>query len=456
MVDNLLVATEIGALPSPCIRKPRSMASPRISLRTSGRGSAPTLLITTAIILSALNLRTAVTSVGPVLSEVRNSLDMSAATAGVLTTLPVIAFAIFGAATPYFERRFGDRTTLVGALVLMCLGLAVRATVNSVIVFICASSLALAAGAIGNVALPSMVKRYFPAHIGRMTTAYSTALAVGAAVAAAATVPAAGALGDSWRAGLGIWALPAVVAIVPWILISMRTSASATAKKPETEPATGSLLRNKLAWMMLLAFGSQSIIAYTMFGWLPEILRYHGYDMAQAGFMMGLFTAIGIPMSIVVPIWAARRRHQRTILVTLLVGWIFGLPGLWLGGVSIVTVISVLAVAVGMGTFPLLLTLFALRTRTTAGTAKLSAFAQSGGYLMAGIGPLLVGVLLDATGSWTLPFVLLFAAMAVHLVTGWYATQNCYLEDEGHSAVAADTEDVPSEATEVIGTSAAR
>src|SRR5699024_7441497 len=146
--------TEIGALPSPCIRKPRSMASPRISLRTSGRGSAPTLLITTAIILSALNLRTAVTSVGPVLSEVRNSLDTSAATAGVWTTLPVIAVAIFGAATPYFERRFGDRTTLVGALVLMCLGLAVRATVNSVIVFICASSLALAAGAIGNVALP--------------------------------------------------------------------------------------------------------------------------------------------------------------------------------------------------------------------------------------------------------------------------------------------------------------
>lgn len=415
------------------------MAASRTTPDTNKPRSA-TLLVAIGIILSALNLRTAVTSVGPVLSEVQDSLQMSATVAGVLTTLPVIAFAAFGAATPYFVRRFGDKTTLVGALIVMCVGLAARATIDSVIVFIFASALALAAGAVGNVALPSMVKHYFPHHIGRMTTAYSTALATGAAIAAATTVPAAATFGGSWRAGLGIWVVPAIVAIVPWIAISLRAPArpAVIATKPEPEPQPGSMFRNRLAWMMLLAFGSQSIIAYIMFGWLPEILRSHGYDMAQAGFLMGLFTAVGIPMSIVVPIWAARSRNQRPLLLVLVTGWVLGLPGLWLGGVSILTFLSVIAVAVGMGTFPLLLTLFALRTRTTAGTANLSAFAQSGGYLMAGVGPLLVGVLLETAGSWTLPFMLIFVSVVVHVVTAWYVTQDRYLEDDKSAPAVAD------------------
>lgn len=409
-----------------------ALMSPSRSTSATGGTTEPvatTWLIVFGVMLSAFNLRTAVTSVGPLLDKIQTGLSMSATTAGVLTTLPVIGFAVMGAATPALTRRFGARAVLITALFVMSAGLLVRASVVSIPVFLAASALALAGGAVGNVALPSVVKRYFPHRVGPMTTAYSTSLAIGTMVSAAATVPLERLLGGSWQMALGIWAIPALLAIVPWLALrSLRPNATA-AGTPPTPPLKG-LARNRFAWTMLLSFGSQSLIAYILFGWLPEMMRDHGYSSAQAGLMLGVFTAIGIPVAVIVPLLAARLRHQRPVLVALVACYVLGMPALWLGGESAVTWIGLLLVGTGMGTFPLMLTLFALRTKTSAGTAGLSAFAQSGGYLIAGIGPLLVGVLYETTGSWTAPFVLLLTAVAVHLVTGWSTTRSRFLEDE--------------------------
>ncbi|HZE39815.1 MAG TPA: MFS transporter [Stackebrandtia sp.] len=396
--------------------------------RTSPTRGTITWIITAGVLLAAFNMRTAVTSVGPLLDEIERSLGMTDSVAGVLTTLPVIGFGIFGGLTPALSRRFGERIVMLDALALMVIGLVVRSTVDSEVVFLIASAAALAGGAVANVALPAVVKRHYPNRVGAMTTAYSTSLAVGTMLAAGLTVPAAHLFGDSWRPALAMWAVPALIALIPWFL-TRSTARPGNADAEPTRPVRG-LARSRFGWTMMIAFGAQSMIAYIMFGWLPELLRDHGFSSTQAGLMLGIFTAVSIPISIVVPLLAARLRQQRGVLAVLVGGYVVGMPLLLVGGHSAVAWIGLLAVAVGMGTFPLMLTLFALRARTHAGTAAISAFTQSGGYLIAGIGPVLVGVLLDLTGGWTAPFVLLGIAAVTHAVAAWQVTRPRFVEDE--------------------------
>ncbi|MEV0648761.1 MFS transporter [Phytomonospora sp. NPDC050363] len=391
------------------------------------RAISTSWVLVAGILLTAANLRTAVTSVGPLLEEIREGLGMSATIAGVLTTLPVLCFALLGGVTPALARRFGERKLLTAALLTMSLGLVVRSLVDSTSVFLAASALALAGGAVGNVAIPAVVKRHFPDRVGPMTTAYSTALAVGTMVTAALTVPLEQAFDGNWHLALGVWVIPALLAVVPWVL--WRSPSTEAAEQAEAAAPVRKVWRSKLAWMMVAFFAMQSLIAYVMFGWLAQIMRDSGHTASQAGVMQAVFTAISIPVSLIVPSMAARMRDQRVLLVILVGLYLVGLPGMWLGRGG-VQWLALVVTGVAMGTFPLILTLFGLRTRTPQGTASISAFAQSGGYLIAGSGPLLVGVLYQATGGWAAPFVMLLAAAAIALVVGLRIARPLFLEDE--------------------------
>jgi CP family cyanate transporter-like MFS transporter len=182
---------------------------------------APALwALLTAALLAAFNLRTAVTSVGPLLDELQGDLALSSTVAGVLTTLPVISFALLGALVPRLAHAMGEQRLLAVGLVLMAGGLALRALVTSGVLFLLLSVVALVGGAMGNVLLPGLVKRHFAHRVGPMTAAYTTSMAIGAAVAAAATVPLAAIGGQvDWRVGLGAWAVPAAAAAVAWLLL---------------------------------------------------------------------------------------------------------------------------------------------------------------------------------------------------------------------------------------------
>ncbi|MEV4108062.1 MFS transporter [Nonomuraea sp. NPDC049695] len=382
-------------------------------------------LLVLGIVLAALNLRTAVTSVGPLLDQLAGALGMTSVGTGLLTTLPVLAFASVGAITPTLARRVGEHRLLLLALVTLGVGMLVRSLVGSAPVFLVSSAVALSGGAVGNVLIPTLIKRHFPARTGIMTTVYTTALAAGTMLAAAATVPIERASGD-WHIALGVWAALAAVAAIPWLALL----------RSEPERDTGSrdagirgLLRSRLAWMVAIYFGTQSMIAYVMFGWLATILTDSGFSTSQAGVILGVFTALNIPVSIFVPMVAARFRDQRPVVVGLVAFYAAGFLGLWLGPADLALVWVVL-ISVGMGSFPLALTMLALRTRTPEATAALSAFAQSAGYLIAGAGPLLVGVLHEVTGGWALPFTLLLMVLLAQLFTGLYAGRNRYLEDE--------------------------
>jgi CP family cyanate transporter-like MFS transporter len=266
--------------------------------------------------------------------------------------------------------------------------------------------------AIGNVLIPPLIKRDFPDRTGSMMGVYSMAVSGTAAVAAGLAVPLAGATGLGWRGALGVWAVPAAVAALVWLPRSRGRT------RPPTPPPARSLLRDPLAWQLTVYFGLQSLSFYAMLGWLPSMYRDFGASPAMAGFLLSLSGLVQIPVSLVLPGLAGRARNQVGYAVggTALIG--AGLAGVLLAPMA-APYLWVVLLGVGQGAcFALGLNLFVLRTRRVTDTARVSAMAQSIGYTLCAVGPLLVGVLRDVTGSWTAPLVLLLALLVPQVVTG--------------------------------------
>ncbi|MEU3306682.1 MFS transporter [Nocardiopsis sp. NPDC006832] len=382
------------------------------------------VLVAVAIALAALNLRTAITSVGPVLDEVTSGLGMSAVGAGLLTTLPVLCFALLGGLTPTLARRLGSHHLLVYALSALTLGLVARALAPEPWLFLALSVVALTGGAIGNVILPALVKQHFPHRVGLMTTVYTTGLAVGTAIAAAVTVPLEEATGE-WRVAIGVYALFGLVAVLPWLLVLRHepaTGGSGRAIGPRRVLSTG------LGWQGVVYFGTQSSIAYIMFGWFAQMLRDQGMDAQSAGVMLAYLTALGIPMSLVLPTLIVRVRDQRPFVVLFVVAYLAGFIGLWISPLSGTWVWTTL-IGVGMGSFVLALTIFAVRTRTAEGTAAMSASSQSLGYLLGGAGPFLFGMLHEVSGGWHAPMIMITGIVVINLAVGLLVGRPRYLED---------------------------
>jgi len=399
------------------------VADPR-SPSTKGR-----LLVGAAIVLLALNLRVAVGSLGVVLGSVRDDLGMSTPVAGIVTTVPVVCFAVFGVGAHGVVKGLGLHRTAALVLSLITVGLVLRAVVDNTALFMTFTTVALAGAAMGNIILPPLVKVHFPDRIGLMSALYGGSLMAGASLGSISTVPLSDALGG-WRQGLGLWAGLAFVALLPWLAFlrhDVRTDPTGSARL-----ASRDVLRSPLTWAMLVLFGSQSAMAYAQFGWLPEILTDAGLSDARAGAMLGLLSGVGIPLTLGLP-WLMRIVGERPVLpvafaVVTACGWL----GVLVAPTTMTWLWAVL-LGLGGGAFTWTLTMIGKRTRTAAGTTALSVFTQGPGYLIAGIGPLGAGVLHDATGSWTAPLVALMSLTAVIGVAGWFVARPVMLEDTlGH------------------------
>lgn len=388
------------------------------------RRPAATVLL---ILLAAVNLRTAVTSVGPLLDTLQLSIGLDPAEAGVLTTLPVLAFAGLGALTPKLARRYGEQRVLTAALTCMTFGLAGRALVHTSWGFLGLSVPALAGGATGNVLLPVVVKRSFPTRIGSMTAAYTTVMAVGTTLAAAVSVPIARLPGHlDWRLGLGVWAVPAALAAACWTPRAVTERRSATRATPHN---TISLWRSPTAWALAALFAAQSVQAYVAFGWFAQYFQDLGASATHAGLLVALLSAVQIPISLLIPTITARLSSQRGLVLFLSACYMAAYLGMVLAPHHGDWVWVTLA-GIGGGAFPLVLTLIGLRSRTPTATRALSAFTQSVGYLAAGGGPLLVGVLHDLFGGWAGMFTVLFVALAVIVGAGMVVSTPRWVEDE--------------------------
>ena len=388
-------------------------------------------LVLLAVLALSFNLRPAAVSVGPVLEEVRQGLSMSRGTAGVLTALPALAFAGFGALAPWAARVVGLHRVTLLALLAVVAGLGGRAVTGSVEVFLGLSVVALGGMAMANVLLPSLVKLHFPDRIGFLSTAYTTALAVGLTLASVLTVPVADAAGG-WRWGLGAWALTASVAALPWLGLLRHDAHPDGPGGRRTVLSMRAVAGTRLGWCMALAFGVQSMQAYTVFGWFAQLYRDAGFSPTVAGLLLGLITATSIPVSLWVPSAAARRQDQTRMMLGLVACLPVGYLGLLLApGASLgLALVWAVLVGVGQGTFPLILTLIGLRTRTPQGTAALSGFTQAVGYLLAAVAPAAVGLMYDATGGWTTTLLFLLVLVALLAVLGPLVCRPLLLEDE--------------------------
>nr|WP_246324181.1 MFS transporter [Petropleomorpha daqingensis] len=387
-------------------------------------------------------MRTAVTSVGPVLEELQAGLGLSSGQAGLVTTMPVICFALIGFAATPLTARFRDGHVLAGALLAMAVGLVGRALAGSFWLFLVGTAVAMVGGALGNVMLPSLVKKWFPRRTGLLVGAYSAALSLGGAVAAASAAPIEAAVGgdDGWRWALGVWAVLALVSALPWLGVPAFSTA-----QPGTRPGVRlrTYARSSLAIALAVFFGLQSLEAYVVIGWSAQYLRDSGLSAATAGLLLAINSFGVIPLNAVIAPLTVRPRAQRPLLVAFVVCYVAGWLGLWFAPTTVPWLWMVL-LAVGMGSFPMVLALIGMRARTPETTAGLSTVAQGWGYLLAAAGPLLVGVLHGATGGYDAMFVLVLAGVAGLAVSGWLITRDRFVDDELHLTAPAhrDAEDL--------------
>ncbi|CAH0186506.1 putative transporter YycB [Pseudomonas brassicacearum] len=351
-------------------------------------------LLLLGLILVALNLRPALSSMAPLLSEVSRSLGLSAAQAGLLTTLPVLCLGLFAPLAPVLARRFGAERVVLGILLTLAGGIVLRSAFGQIGLFVGSILAGASIGVIG-VLLPGIVKRDFAKQAGTMTGVYTMALCLGAAMAAGATVPLSEQLGHSWALGLGFWVVPALLAAVFWLpQVGEKHGAHQVAYRVR------GLLRDPLAWQVTLYMGLQSSLAYIVFGWLPSILIGRGLTPTQAGLVLSGSVIVQLISSLAAPWLATRGKDQRlaiVIVMLMVLGGLFGclyapLDGLW--GWAIL-----LGLGQG-GSFSLALTLIVLRSRDAHVAANLSSMAQGFGYTLASAGPFAVGVVHDLTGGW--------------------------------------------------------
>lgn len=391
-------------------------------------------LMIVGIVLAALNLRPAITSLGALLEEVRDGLGMSGSVAGLLTSVPPLCFAIFGVMAPRLARRFGPGAVVCAGMAAIAAGLVIRPFTGSTVGFLVASGLALMGIAVSNVLMPVIVKRWFPDRVGSMTGLYSMALALGTSLAAAVTVPMTDALGGNWKTGLAVWAALAVAAVVPWITLVRERGAEGGITAGTSQQDDGlRITRSRTAWALAVFFGLQATAAYITMGWMAQIFRDAGVSAGTAGVLLAVTMAMGVPLAFVIPRLATRLPSQGPIVVALGVCGLAGYAGLYLAPSGGAWAWAVL-LGISNCAFPLALTMVGMRARTGTGVAKLSAFAQSTGYLISIPGPLLVGVLYQHSGGWGVPIALMAALMVPQIVVGVIAGRNRTVEDEAAPA----------------------
>jgi CP family cyanate transporter-like MFS transporter len=382
---------------------------------TTTRRASPAWWIGVSIVLVAANLRPAVVAVSPLLEEIQAVERLSGTAAGVLTALPVLCFGLLAPVAPRLAARFGIERTLFGALVVLCLGIALR-IVDATAALFAGTVLVGGAIAVGNVLLPGLIKRDFAHRTGLMTGLYTMAITAGGGLAAGLTVPVARAAGLGWHGALGAWGLFALVALLVW-----SPQAHGAQHRPRQESGSpGGLWRNALAWQVTAFMGLQSLCFYAAAAWLPAVFVSRGADAAAAGWLLSLANGVGIAGSLVAPVVAARLRAQTAVAVAATGVTALGLLGtLLLPGAEIV---SMAVFGIGQGAaIGTALTLIVLRAPDGAHASQLSGMAQSMGYLLAASGPFMLGALHDLTDSWTVPLVVLLALLAPQALSGGLA-----------------------------------
>jgi len=384
------------------------------------------------IVLVAFSLRQAVAAISPILADIRVDIPISNLGVGLLGTLPPILFAASGFVAPRVARRIGLDGGIVLALVLMTAGHLLRAFAPGFAVLIVGSIVAFAGTGIGNVLLPSIVRRYFPDRVALLTAVYACIVGVSTAVPAALAAPVAEQGG--WRLSLGVWSVTSVVALLPWLVIIARERRRRIVDAATLEPAHPALVtrlwRSRVALSITALFSTSTICTYAAFAWLPEILGdIAGSTPTEAGVLLAVTGIISVPGALVAPLLVARMRNVGWLIAAGIASFALGYLGL-LFAPATATLLWVLLIGSGSILFPVSLVLINVRTRTPGGTVALSGFAQGVAYALGALGPLLVGLLHDVSHAWTLPLVFLLVVALLAAVPAITLARPAFVEDE--------------------------
>ncbi|MFB6803861.1 CynX/NimT family MFS transporter [Peribacillus butanolivorans] len=383
-------------------------------------------LLIIGIILIGANLRAPLTSVGPLVTSIRDNLGISNTLSGSLTTLPLLAFALLSPFAPKLARRFGMELTLFISLILLTVGIGIRSIGGVTTLFLGTILIGLAI-AIGNVLLPSLIKHNFARNIGLMTGIYAVSMNLCGAIGSGISIPISSLSGLGWAGALGCWGILSLITVFFWMPQLKKPFKSDKNEQTVQKVKNINLWRSGLAWQITLFMGLQSFIFYTVITWMPEILEQKGLNADEAGWMLSIMQLAVIPITFIVPILAGRLQSQRLLVVPPVIFLFVGIFGILYGSTQLIPVCMIL-IGVGVGTiFSLSMMFFSLRTQSTHEATELSGMAQSFGYLLAAVGPVLFGGLHDITHSWTIPLLMLIVVSALIFIVGMRAGKNEYV-----------------------------
>lgn len=389
--------------------RPEGTASERRARPATAVRPAYVALSVAAVVIVALNLRMAVTSVPPVLAE----LGLSPVAESLLTSLPVVLFGVAAGAAPGVRAWLGEERGMFAALLLVFGGVVARGLWPEAALF-WATVLACAGIAVINVLMPSFVRRRFGERVGMVMGLYTMGVIGGATLGAGLTVPVRDAAGGSNGVALGVWAFPLALALLAWAPLVRGGGGGAA---PQSGPPVP-IWRSPLAWQLTLFMGLQSLLFFGPLSWLPSIYRDEGLSPTAAGALLSVFNGLGIVSSVAAPVLAARMRDQRAAVAATVGVTALGVVGLLVAPRSGALAWAVL-LGLGQGAaLSLAFLMIALRAGDDRTAARLSGMVQGVGYLLAALGPLGMGLLHAWTGTWTVPLLALLAACALELTVG--------------------------------------
>lgn len=370
------------------------------------------------ILFVSFNLRAPITSVGPITDLIQNEYSLSNSVAGLITTLPLLAFAIFSPFVAKMNHKFGHGLTMLGGLILIIIGELIRSYTNVYGLFVGTMSIGLGI-AIGNVLIPSVIKHKFKKNVGNIISIYITSMCIFAALGAGISIPATNILG--WNSSLAMWVILAFIALLIWLPQLKKSEEYNNSDDLAIEKVmqSKSIWKSPLAWWVTLYMGTQSFLFYTLIAWIPSIIIFKGLDSHFAGMMALLFQLVALPATLLVPIIANKIKHQKLIATIISLNYLAGMIIFLFATTSLEIIISMVFIGIGMGgAISLAIGFITQRTPHAKKAAELSGMSQSAGYLLAAVGPILLGFMFDITKSWTSSIIVLIVAIVLLILFG--------------------------------------
>ena len=376
-------------------------------------------LVLMVILLSA-NMRASYTGVGTIVDLIQADLGLNSTVAGLITTVPLIVFAITCPIASGLSQRISIGKMIEAALVIICVGVGLRAIFGAVGLFAGTAIMSAGVGIMNSVMI-ALIKLRFPGNVGLVSALYTTTMSLTTAASMAVNVPLSGVLG--WRGVLGMWVLAAIPAIILWA-----PQAGREINRGSSGAGEGGLMKKMLcsprAWLMLGYMGTQSMLFYCISAWLPSILQWRGMEASAAAGVATAMQIISLSTTLLIPIFMEKMNWRVPVLFSdacYIVGavvFFFCPPG------GVVFWISIVLLGLGVGThFSACIFLFSARTASPAEASAISGFAQSGGYVFAAVGPVLMGRFFDMSGSWNAAMGFWFAVMLAMSLFSFFATE---------------------------------